>query len=419
MFLFLLYNFFLYLLFIPYLILSVFQKKIKNFAKSRKTTFAKLKEIKTNKKIVLIHSASLGEYEQVFPLIKQIKENNPNIFIVVSFFSDSGYNYVDDKDWIDLKIHLPFDFYFYAKNFFSLLKPKLWIISAYDVWPNFTFLAKKNNIPIILSSGVLSSKSKRDKGILLYFHRFVYKNIEEIYPISVSTKDKFKRIFPYDNRLFVFGDIRFDRIWQKAEKLKKEKKNKIFQENDFVFIAGSTHHEDEKIILPVLFSLLDKYPKFKIILVPHKINKEHITNLKETFSKYFPLLFTENKVFEDRNKVLIIDCIGQLFSLYNQANLAFIGGSFSTNGLHNIIEATVFGLPVIFGPNYHNSFEAEELIKNKGSFSVNNAKELTNLIEKFLKEDLFYEQTKKIAESFVKNNLGANEKTYKQIQKYL
>ena len=419
MILFFIYNFFLYLLYLPFLIVSVCHKKVKIFAKNRKNSFKLLKQIKTSKNIVLVHNSSLGEYEQIFPLLKQIKENKPDIFIIVSFFSDSGYNYVKDNTYIDLKIYLPLDFYFSAQKFFSLIKPKLWIISAYDVWPNFVFVAKKNKIPIVISSAVLSEKSKRNKGLSLYFNKFIYKNINEIYPISLSTKENFKKIYPFENRLFAFGDVRFDRIWQKAEKEKNENKQKIFQTDDFVFIVGSSHKEDEKVLLPILTALLKKYPNFKLIFAPHKISTENILSLKEHFKEFAPLLLTQNESFKNENKVLLVDCIGKLFSLYNSANLAFIGGSFSSNGLHNIIEAAVFGLPTIFGPNYFNSVEAIELTKNKGSFSVNNDKELNDLIEKFLKEKDFYKQTQEIAQNFVKNNLGADRKTYKQIQKYL
>lgn len=408
-------------IFIPVFILifrigALFNKKLKQGYQGRKEIFKTLKSqlesIDKNAEIIMFHSASVGEWEQAVPIITELKEKNPNLFIISTFFSPSGYNIVKNKN-IDLKLFLPFDTIYSAKKFFSIVKPKLWIISKYDIWPNLVIEAKKNNIPVILASAELAPDSNRYRGISRLFNLTFYKYIDYILPVSEDYKERFLKIFPFPERIIVAGDARYDQIYRKTQNviINKEKVPVFNDDSGVALICGSIWPADEKHIFPALDRLLQKYSKLSIILVPHELSESHIDSIESFFSskghsieKYSKFQYTNGT----NARIAIIDAIGILFKIYRKTEIAYIGGSFSS-GVHNVLEPAAYGQPVVFGPRYHNSYEARQLVELGCCYTIKNELEAETIFDKLISDSKYrYEQGDK-AQNFLKQSLGATE----------
>lgn len=418
------YNiFFVPLFIIGFRLGSLFNKKIKEGLHGRKNIFSLLKkqvsDIPDNAEIILFHSASVGEWEQAVPIITELKKRNKNIYIVASFFSPSGFRIVKNKH-IDLKIYLPIDTPSNARRFFKLLKPKLWIISKYDVWPNFICEAKVNNVPIILASAELAPDSNRYKGIAKHFNKTFYKYFDYILPVSGDYKQRFLNIFPYPERIIVAGDARYDQIYRKTQKViaKKEKVPVFNDDSGIAFIGGSIWPNDEKHIFPALERLLQKYERLSLILVPHELSESHIESIHKYFSTKGHSVERYSQ-FHYKNgtdaRIAIIDTIGVLFKIYRKTEVAYVGGSFST-GVHNVLEPAAYGQPVVFGPRYKNSFEAREMVKMGCCFTINNEEEAEIIFDKLISDAKYRYERGKEAQNFLKQSLGATDKILKLLK---
>lgn len=416
--LFILYNIFVVpTIYFGFYIGQFFNKKIREGVKGRKSQWQQIKkalsQVDTNRKRVLFHCASVGEWEQVVPIIESIKKINPDIYTIVSFFSPSGYNYAKCHLYVDLKIYLPIDSYFAAKKLFILIKPCLWVISKYDIWANHIFTAGALKIPIINISATLSPNSGRDKGITKSFNKYVYPIFDYIFPISISDMNRFLKIFPHPDRMTISGDTRFDQVYNKAMKAHNVEPIKIFVDcSGLIFIGGSIWPSDEKHLLPALIAVMKKYSHLKAILVPHELYEKHITDIEKTMknggflSERYSDFLTKGGTTK---RVAIINTIGILSQLYKQTHIAYIGGSFST-GVHNVIEPAIFGQPILFGPCYTNSFEAQELKVRSCAFEIKTANEGEAIMEKLIIDDIFRDEIGKKAIDFIENNIGATKK---------
>ena len=425
-FIYFLYNiFFIPVFVIGFRIASSFSEKVKLRRKEekrcRKECYQKYKK-KVKERRILFHCSSLGEWEQAAPLVEIIKKNNPYLSVIVSFFSYSGYNYLKDNPDINGKIYLPLDSYKRALLFFNAIKPDLWIISAYDIWPNHIMAAKKLNIPIVVISATLAESSGRHKGLSKYLNRYIFKNINSIYSRSSDDTKRFKLIYPYPEKILTYGDTRTDRVYEKSINIKKDRDITIFKNinhGDIVFIAGSTWPADEKVVLPGLISLLEKYSFFKVIIVPHEIDDTHISSIERMLLKnnipcdrYTSL----DKESGSEKRVVIVNAIGILAKLYKNTHIAYIGGSFG-KGVHNVLEPTVFGMPVLFGPNYINSQEAISLKDLGVTFSVKNVHDFITEADKLISDNTYRENCNAKALGYIRNNLGASGKIYQNLIK--
>ncbi|MFC1513973.1 3-deoxy-D-manno-octulosonic acid transferase [candidate division KSB1 bacterium] len=379
-----------------------------------------LRNIDNSKPLCLFHCVSVGEWEQALPVIIRLKEINPDIIIVVTFFSPSGYNYIKKNLYVDLILYLPFDSYYRAKSFLKLLNPHIWFVSKHDVWPNHLFAAKKLNIPVVLIDATLPPNSRRLNPLVRQFNRSVYSGFHFMFPISEGDRDRFMKIYPHNDRMIITGDTRFDQVNNRAQKVLREDKIDLFEdENAKTIIAGSIWPSDEKHVIPAVSRLLKKYNNLNVVLVPHETDENHLISIGNllkaeniAFSRFSEI--ESGKRIQDR--VIIIDVIGILAKLYAQTDIAFVGGSFGP-GVHNVMEPGILGKPVLFGPRHLNSHEAVELTKCGGGFIVNNPDELYERICSFMDDESFLKTSGENAKGLIQKNLGATEKIIDNLRK--
>ncbi|MBN1117131.1 MAG: 3-deoxy-D-manno-octulosonic acid transferase [Bacteroidales bacterium] len=383
------------------LITSLFKPKARLWVKGRKNVFKQLKsELETEKKYCWFHASSLGEFEQGRPIIEEIKKTYPEMGVVLTFFSPSGYEIRKNYTGADIICYLPLDTRRNAQRFMKLVKPKWCFFIKYDYWFHFLKQAKKSGSKIFLVSGIFRKKQLFFKSygnwyrkLLNQFdHLFIQNNESASLLESIGIKN-----------YTVSGDSRFDRVVQIAEKSKNIEAAEQFSKDNFTLVCGSTWEPDEN----NLFKLLEIGDKLKLIIAPHEINNAHINNIVSKL-KVPCVLFSKSENLKEvlEAKVLIIDNIGMLSSVYKYGQMAYIGGGFGA-GIHNTIEAAVYGIPVIFGPNYQKFQEARDLISNGGGFSYSNPEELNSLIKKYISDTPNLEKSGKAAFEYVNKMKGA------------
>lgn len=394
-----LYNITIYAYFCLVFIASFFSNKAKLWIKGRKNLFRNIKPLE-NKKI-WFHVASLGEFEQARYLIEKIKVLYPEYSIVLTFFSPSGYEIRKNYKYADLVSYIPLDTPKNAKKFIEIIKPDLVFFVKYDFWYNLLKELKQKNIPTYLISGIFRPEQiffkkygKPYRKVLSFFtHFFVQNEQSEILLKQLG----------YQN-ITVCGDTRFDRVIQIAETQVDLPILSEFKDESLTLVAGSTWPADEKL----LSQFINEYPQFKYVIVPHEIDKPHIINLIEHIKlKSVTYTTAQNKNLKDY-KVLIVDTIGILSNIYKYGKIAYVGGGFGA-GIHNILEAAVYGMPIIFGPNYKKFQEAKDLVELKAAFCINNYNELKYTILKLLENPDLYNHARQKARQYVFKHKGASE----------
>lgn len=401
---------------------GLFNEKVRRGIRGRKRIFEELildsANLSKTKKIIWFHSSSLGEFEQAKPIIEALKKDK-NINILVTFFSPSGYENSKKYPYADLVSYIPFDTYQNAKRFRQIVRPDLAVMMRYDIWPNHIWMMKKFNIPIFLVDATMKRNSARKFPLLKSFHKILFKELTKILTVSKSDADGFKSFGCTDNQIKIVGDTRFDRVYQRS--LDARKRNLINEnhlKNKKVFAAGSTWSVDEDVIIPA-FIKLAKYDKSAVLLIaPHEpsiLNLEKIEN--EFVGKLSTIRFSHMNNYKNE-QVIIVDSIGILLTLYTYASAAFIGGSFKQS-IHNVLEAAVYGIPVMFGPKIQNSQETQELLRRGGGIMIRNKREAFRQMRTLFSNDDLRKAKGQIALQYVQENLGATDKIVKEIYNYL
>ena len=383
------------------IILSLFNKKIRKGFLGRFQSISSLKSFNSEKfsNIYWFHSSSYGEYQQVETLIDKLKKSDPNIGIVTSFFSPSGFENVKDNN-IDLKIYLPFDFILTSYKALKLEKPKKIFFTSSDFWPSFLFVANNLNITTILTSARYRNSYK------IFLNMF-----DRIFCISENDYQLMKRNIVND-KITVTGNPRYDRILNNLNNVKYKIKPDI-KENK-VLILASMWMEDNKIIFENLIgsSLINNFEK--IIIVPHEISEKYInyycSALKER-NFTFKVIDSYQNFETFSEKFIIVNKVGFLSKLYMQTSITYVGGGFSKSGIHNIIEPAAASNPVIFGPNFLNSnkLDAQGLINISGGFSIESFNVFKEKINWLLNIENFKYSSER-CKSFVIENSGSTEK---------
>jgi len=399
------YNIFLLFFRSGITIASLWNHKARLWLNGRKNVFEKLEsEIGSFKSdIIWIHCSSLGEFEQGRPVIEKIKTEYPGYRLLLTFFSPSGYEIRKNYQGVDWVFYLPLDSKTNAGKFLDIVNPALVVFVKYEYWYYYLSLCKKRSIPLLMVSAIFRKSQPFFKWygglyrnmLKCFFHFFVQDEDSKILLQNLKIKN-----------VTIAGDTRFDRVIDVRQSFKPLPEIDHFCGSSKIFVAGSTWPNDEKII-SVLSSC---FPELKIIIAPHEIHEEHLHSLNEIFPDAMLYSQLKNNYSPSSNShCLIIDNIGMLSKLYHYASITYIGGGFD-KGIHNVLEAAVFGKPVIFGPGFEKFKEAKELIKSGGGFSIISKEELSSIVKKLLDENDFLLTSSSASKNYVFNNKGASDK---------
>jgi 3-deoxy-D-manno-octulosonic-acid transferase len=379
-------------------IISLFNQKVRIGLEGRKNWISELEDIPKDTQVIWFHCASLGEFDQGLPVMHALKNNTPNAFILVTFFSPSGMVHYDKRTHpVDQALYLPFDTKINALTFIRKAKPKLAIFVKYEFWPNFILECRASNVKLISISTLLRKNQIYFKGYGGFFAR-VLKNIDYFFVQNEETKSLLESIGIRNTE--VSGDTRFDNVLlNKEANASTHSILSNFTAQGPVLIAGSSWASEEKIVKEFLVS----NPETKVIIAPHNVNKSNVSRI-ETLLDLPVTRYTEFNE-EHVERVLILDTMGQLSSAYQYADYALIGGGFS-GSLHNILEAGAYGLPVFFGPHHQKFPEAQNFIDGGIGFAVENAEQLSKKMNALGDQ----QELKQKIESFMKSQAGATDK---------
>ncbi|WP_289038734.1 glycosyltransferase N-terminal domain-containing protein [uncultured Zobellia sp.] len=394
-------------------ILAHFNSKLKLFVNGRKHSFYLLDNaISKEDKTLWVHAASLGEFEQGLPIIEKLKKEYPTHKIVLTFFSPSGYEVKKNTSAADVVAYLPMDTKKNASRFIKSVHPDLAIFIKYEIWPNYVRALEANKVPAILISA-LFKKSQVYFKPYGGFMRNTLKKFSGYFVQDENSKKLLKSIGITNTE--TSGDTRLDRVSEILDRDNTLDFMEVFKNDKLCFVAGSTWPEDETILI----DHINHAPKnLKYVLAPHTIKKDKILGLAGAFTKKTTLYSKiDNNNLRDYD-VLIIDNIGMLTKIYSYADIAYVGGAFST-GLHNTLEPAVFGIPVIIGPHYEGFKEAEDLVDRKGIYTIKDQWTFGELLKKFLDSPEFRKKTGEINAGYISKNKGASSEIMNHIRKLL
>ncbi len=415
------------LIFIPLLyilvqISSLFSSKIKKGLRGRKRIFEDLiinaASLDKSKQLIWFHSSSLGEFEQAKPIIKELK-NTSDFNILVTFFSPSGYENSLRYPYADLVSYIPLDSKSNAQRFIQIVKPDLVVVMRYDVWPNHIWAIQEAGIPSFLIDATMKKNSARGLPILKNFHKYLFNDLSKILTVSQGDARRFESFVKDTDKIKVVGDTRFDRVYEKS--LTSKERNLIDEElfkDNVVFVAGSTWEEDQEILIPV-FKKLCKYNKnLLLVIAPHEPSILNLDKIEHDFSKVLKTIrFSYLNNYNGEN-VIIVDSIGILLPLYTYADFAYVGGSFKQS-IHNVLEAAVYGIPVVFGPKIDNSQEAQKLSEIGGGIVIKNKQNAYRALSMLISNKKERDESGKISYEYVQKNLGASKLILEEINKII
>jgi 3-deoxy-D-manno-octulosonic-acid transferase len=349
-------------------------------------------------RVVWMHCASLGEFEQGRPVLEKIKTQNPKIKIALTFFSPSGYEIRKDYKGADVVMYLPPDSKQNAVVFLNLVQPTLVLFIKYEFWHYYLAELKHRNIETILISGVF----RNTQPFFQWwggFHKNMLLNFSHLFVQNQSSASQLAGI-NIQNNVTVCGDTRFDRVLETAHNWQPVKYIDDFCKDQFVIVAGSTWEQDELLLCTYLY---DHFNHHRLILAPHEINNEHINAIRKRFPD--SICYSEIKdatQLTTEIRCLIIDSIGMLSQLYKYGTITYVGGGFSKSGIHNVLEAAVYGIPVFTGPNIQKFNEAIELKQAGALFTVNDPHSFKEILHK-----IKIEETGRVAKEYVQQKTGA------------
>lgn len=399
------YNIVIYIYLIGVAIASCFNKKVKKMWAGERQALKVLREkVDPNARYIWFHAASLGEFEQGRPLMEYLRKTHPEYKILLTFFSPSGYEVRKNYEGADIICYLPLDTIRNARRFLRAIKPVMAFFIKYEFWYNYLHILQHRGIPTYSVSSIFRPDQiffqwygKGYGRVLKCFTHFFVQNIE--------SKNLLAKLDIHD--VEVVGDTRFDRVLQIKEASKQLPIVEKFTENTSkVFIAGSSWLPDEEVFLKY-FNL---HKDWKLIVAPHVIGEDHLAQIFELLKGRRVVRYTEATEENVKDaEVLIIDCFGLLSSIYHYGTISYVGGGFGV-GIHNVLEAAVWDIPVIFGPNNKRFQEAQGLIMTGGGFEINDYQSFRDLMMRFETDEMFLQTSKKHAGEFVKGRAGATEK---------
>ena len=417
------YNIVIYFVLWGIAIASLFNEKVRKMWRGEREAFKILKQkVDPNAKYIWFHAASLGEFEQGRPLMERIRKDYPQYKILLTFYSPSGYEVRKNYEGADIICYMPVDTRLNAIRFLRLVRPVMAFFIKYEFWSNFLHILKHRNIPTYSVSSIFREDQVFFKwygrsyaGVLKCFTRFFVQNEESkqlLKGIGITAVD-------------VVGDTRFDRVLQIKEAAKQLPICEAFRtgvassqsadvpHHDFkVFVAGSSWPPDENVFIP----FFNEHKDWRLLIAPHVIAEEHLKLILSLIKDKKVVRYTQTTPEEAAEAdVLIIDCFGLLSSMYNYSDVAYIGGGFGV-GIHNTLEAAVWNMPVIFGPNNKKFQEAQGLLKSGGGFEINTYEDFSGLMSSLMNDETFLKQAGDKAGTFVAHLAGATDKVLASVK---
>ncbi len=370
-------------------------------------------KIDRNAKYIWFHAASLGEFEQGRPLIEKIKTEHPDYKILLTFFSPSGYEVRKNYDGADVICYLPFDTPYRVHKFLNLANPAIAIFIKYEFWANYLKELKRRDIPVYIISAIF-----RPQQVFFKWYASSYRKILTCFD-RLFVQDEYSRdlLATYGiTNVTVAGDTRFDRV---LDVQRKSRKIEVIQnfinhpegEKQTVLVAGSSWPQDEELFV----EYFNEHPELKLIIAPHEIHKEHLLGISALLKRK-SIRLSEATSGESLAGVdcIIVDSFGLLSSIYRYGDIAYIGGGFGA-GIHNILEAAVYGIPVIFGPKFQKFKEARDLLALGGAFTISDKDSFDSRMNDLLSYPELRIEAGKLAGEFVSGHAGVTERILNEI----
>lgn len=409
------YNIVIYLIQAGVAIASLFSDKVRKMWRGERASFSILrKNIDPNARYIWFHAASLGEFEQGRPLMEEIRRQHPEYKILLTFFSPSGYEVRKNYKGADIICYMPIDTIGNARKFLRIVRPVMAFFIKYEFWYNFLHILKHRGIPTYSISSIF-----RPEQVFFKWYGKQYGRVLNCFTQFFVQNEESRRLLATIgiNNTQVVGDTRFDRVLQIKEAAKKLPivdafiQSKDGEEQAPVFVAGSSWQPDEEIFIPYF----NDNRRWKLIIAPHVIGEDHLRQI-ETLLKMKTIRYTQTTEQEAAEAdCLIIDCFGLLSSIYNYGHVAYVGGGFGV-GIHNVLEAAVWDMPVIFGPNNQRFDEAQGLKKAEGGFEIHDKESFNTLMTRLDKDTVYRKDCGERAGKFVASMMGATQMILKQIK---
>ena len=404
------YNLVIYLYLLGVAIYSRFNEKVRKMWRGEREAFKILREkVDPNAKYVWFHAASLGEFEQGRPLMEQLRKDHPEYKILLTFFSPSGYEVRKNYEGADIITYLPLDTITNARRFLRTVRPVMAFFIKYEFWYNYLHILKHRGVPVYSVSSIFRPEQVffkwygRQYGRVLncFTHFFVQNEISKELLAKIGITDT-----------TVVGDTRFDRVLQIKEAAKQLPIVESFvKDAPQVFVAGSSWPPDEEIFI----KYFNEHKNWKLIIAPHVIGEDHLKQIEKLLEGRKVIRYTEAEKMVNGQlsmindyEVLIINCFGLLSSIYHYGNVAYVGGGFGV-GIHNLLEAAVWDVPVFFGPN-NQKFQEAQGLKTSGGFEISSYEDFAAQMDRFAADDAYLQEQGQKAGHFVKGQSGASQK---------
>ena len=384
-------------------IISPFSRKPRKMMKGHWVVYELMRQqLEPGYRYIWFHAASLGEFEQGRPLMEKIRASYPEYKLLLTFFSPSGYEVRKNYRGADIVCYLPFDKPRNVKKFLDLVNPCMAFFIKYEFWKNYLDELHSRRIPVYSVSSIF-----RKGQIFFKWYGGTYRNVLRNFDYLFVQNERSKRFLAKIgiNRAMVVGDTRFDRVLQIRQEAKELPLVELFKGKAMTFVAGSSWQPDEDLFI----EYFNTHPEMKLIIAPHVIDENHLVEIVSKLKRPYVRYSRADEKNVLKADCLIIDCFGLLSSIYRYGEIAYIGGGFGV-GIHNTLEAAVYGIPVIFGPKYQKFQEAVQLIENKGAYCIKNYVELKVLLDRLMTDDEFLRDTGYRAGSYVTDNAGATDK---------
>ena len=403
------YNLIIYLYLIGVAIYSLFNKKVRKMWRGERAALGILREkMVADAQYVWFHAASLGEFEQGRPLMEQMRREHPEFKILLTFFSPSGYEVRKNYEGADIICYLPLDTPFNARRFLRTIRPVMAFFIKYEFWYNYLHILKHRNVPVYSVSSIFRPGQiffrwyghQYSKVLKCFTHFFVQNEVsrELLHSIGID-------------KVTISGDTRFDRVLQIRDAAKELPLVKAFKDGHNVFVAGSSWPPDEDIFI----RYFNEHRDWKLVIAPHVIDEDHLKQIISKLNRKV-VRYTQTTESEAREaECIIIDCFGLLSSIYRYGEVAYVGGGFGV-GIHNVLEAAVWGVPVLFGPNNQRFQEAQGLLATEGGFQIKDYVSFCKLMDRFIADKAYLQAAGEKAGAFVSHHAGATATILKNIQ---